>query len=353
MKVLYAAPARGIPVYGPSGASAHQRGVIAALAELGHQVTVLAGSVEDRRGRHGRLPEGVELRSAPEPGWPSWLKRYRERREAWHARRLAAAAGGPYDLIWERWSLFSDVGRRVRAATGARWILEVNAPLAQERARFEELFDPAWAETWERRVLPLPDLVVTVSTWLVRWLVEERGVPSSRVLLLPNGTAGGHGDRARGRAALGVDDAFVLGFLGSMKPWHGADRLERIVAQVPGAVGVAVGGGPVQPEGVRCLGGVDDPADLVAAMDIGLAPYPDDAPPWFCPLKIADYRAEGTPVVASAVGDLPALVGAGGTTVAASDDAAFAAACQRWRGRRAAPSVRSWGQVVEEALAAC
>ena len=152
MRVLYAASARGVPVFGPSGASAHQRGVIAALAELGHEVTVLAASVEDARGRHGRLPE-LPILTAAEPGWPSWLERYRERREAWHARRLAARVEGPVDLVWERWSLFSDVGARVRSETGARWILEVNAPLAEERARFEELFDPPWAEAAYRTLI--------------------------------------------------------------------------------------------------------------------------------------------------------------------------------------------------------
>jgi len=329
--------------------------VIAALAAAGHGVTVVAAAERDSRGRHGRLPAEVSVLTAPEPGWPSWLTRYRERREAWHARRLAAAVvGQDFELIWERWSLFSDLGARVRQATGARWILEVNAPLAAERQRFEEVFDPAYAEAWERRVLPLPDLVVTVSTWLVRWLVEDRGVPADRVLLLPNGTSGGLGDRAAGRARMGVDEgAFVVGFLGSMKPWHGADRLGSIVGRIPGAVGVAVGRGPVVPAGVRCLGAVDAPADLVAAMDVGLAPYPADAPAWFCPLKVADYRAEGTPVVGSAIGDLPALIGPGGSTVSAGDDEAFAAACARWRGRRAVPSVRSWSLVVEEALAAC
>ncbi|MBM4393322.1 MAG: glycosyltransferase, partial [Deltaproteobacteria bacterium] len=89
-------------------------------------------------------------------------------------------------------------------------------------------------------------------------------------------------------------------------------------------------------------------ADLVAAMDVGLAPYAADAPPWFCPLKILAYRAQGTPVVATDVGDCALVAGSGGSIVARVDDLADAAAS--WRGRRCTPQVRGWDTVVEEAL---
>jgi glycosyltransferase involved in cell wall biosynthesis len=93
-------------------------------------------------------------------------------------------------------------------------------------------------------------------------------------------------------------------------------------------------------------------ADAVAALDVGLAPYPPDAPPWFCPLKILDYRAQGTPVVASDLGDVRALVERGGSVVPAGDDDAFVEAVRSWIGRRVRPAVRSWEQVAGELLTA-
>jgi glycosyltransferase involved in cell wall biosynthesis len=90
--------------------------------------------------------------------------------------------------------------------------------------------------------------------------------------------------------------------------------------------------------------------DLVAAMDVGLAPYPAGAPPWFCPLKVLEYRAQGTPVVGSDVGDVRFLAGDGGTVVPAGDLDALAAAAGAWRGRRAVPWMRPWKAVAEEIL---
>lgn len=352
--VLLASAAPGIPALGPSGSSAHLRGLAWAIHRAGHPLRLVMPE-RDSRGAHGAVPVPVE--SAAVPGWPSWLGRWRERREAWFAARLAALAaqGPPPALIVERWSLFSDLGARVRARTGAPWVLEVNAPLALERARYETLRDPAWAARRQREVLQAADLVVAVSPWLVRWLEGEVGVPAARVALLPNGVEPHRGQREVTRAALGVQDRLVIGFLGSNKPWHGAERVAELVRRLPGSVGLLVGqGAPEPPPGVPVLrvGQVDEAraADLVAAMDLGLAPYGPDAPPWFCPLKVLAYRAQGTPVLASDVGELGALVGEGGALLPPGDLEAWVAAAGRWAGRRGPVWVRSWDGVWAELL---
>lgn len=353
------APALGVPPLGPSGASAHLRGLAWAAHEAGHTLRLVAARASDHRGVHGAMP--VPIETAPVPGWPSWLRRYRERREAWVARRLAEVArrGPTPDLIYERWSLFADVGARARRATGALWVLEVNAPLLLERERFEEVLDRAYAERWQRRVLLDADHLIAVSPWLARWLVDGIGVSAERVSMIPNGTASWAGDRLKARAALGLGSGDVLlGFLGSMKPWHGVGRLAGLLDRMPEARLLLVGANPpaalAEHPRVICAGQVPEAeaADLVAAMDVGLAPYPADAPPWFCPLKVLACRAQGTPVVASDVGELAGLVGEGGSLVPPGDDDALAAACAAWVGRRAPVHRRTWGRVLEEILEA-
>jgi glycosyltransferase involved in cell wall biosynthesis len=265
----------------------------------------------------------------------------------WTARRVAKAAVrlAP-SLVWERHTLFSDAGWKVHAATGAPWILEVNAPPVAERLRFESVRQRRWAEAWERDVLTAAPRVLAVSAWLADWL---RGLGCKDVRHVPNGVSAHRGDRDGTRRALGLDGRFVIGFLGSMKPWHGVERLPALLDGLPDAVGLVVGSGPVRVEHPRIVhaGQVSEArvADLVAAMDVGLAPYAPDAPPWFCPLKILAYRAQGTPVVAADVGDCRRLVGDAGTV---GED--LAEAVRAWRGRRTPPLVRGWDAVVAEGL---
>lgn len=343
--LLVAAP--GIPVRGPSGASAHVRGVASALRPDG----IVAARDVDRRGSHGEVD--VPVIAVGVPGWPSWLDRYREYTEVWTSRRVARAAMRlDPSLVWERHTLFSDAGWKVHAATGAPWILEVNAPPVAERLRYETVRLRRWAESWERDVLTAAPRVLAVSAWLADWL---RSIGCRDVRHVPNGVVPGVGDRVATRRALGLEGKFVLGFLGSMKPWHGVDRLPALLDALPDAWGLVVGEGPVRVTHPRILHAGQVPEarvpDLVAAMDVGLAPYGADAPPWFCPLKILAYRAQGTPVVATDTGDCGALVADAGTVVSPGDPvAALADAVRGWRGRRVAPFVRTWEDVVREGL---
>lgn len=343
--VLSAAP--GIPLLGPSGASAHVRGVAEAL----HATVVTPRSVDHRGvGGHTTAPAVVTGVS----GWPSWLPKYREQSEVHTARRcVQAGIELAPDLVYERHSLFSDAGWKVSAATNARWILEVNAPLLEERSRSGELRDRRFAQRWERDVLLAAPEIVAVSAWLANWLSD---LGCKHVRHVPNGVQDRVGNRDATRHSLGLANTFVLGFVGSMKPWHGIERLPALLDAIPDAVLLLVGDGPHKPDHPRILaqGHVDDAraADLVAAMDVGLAPYRGDAPPWFCPLKLLEYRAQGTPIVATDVGDCRLLTGDAGTILPRdANDAALAEACRAWRDPRRPPcSVRSWQTVVSEAL---
>lgn len=365
MRIAYLVAAPGIPVQGPSGASAHVRGLVRGLRER-HEVRLVAARRVDHRGEYGQRLGGVVETGVP--GWPSWLKGWRDLREVRTARRLAwtvikdARVNPAPELVIERHSLFSDAAWRVGDTLGLPWILEVNAPASREREQFEQLRRPELARRWEGDVLRAAPVIVTVSTWLRDWLVREHGC--RRVQVVANGTAAQPGDRARGRARLGLgSDEPAIGFLGSMKPWHGVGRLAR-VARALGTRLVLLGErrdpatflveGERLPEDTIWPGHLAGPElwDAVAALDVGLAPYPETAPPWFCPLKILDYRAQGVPVVASEVGECAGLVGEAGSVVPPEDDEALVEAVRSWLGRRTAPWRRTWSEVGEEMIAA-
>lgn len=354
MKVAYLVGAAGVPVRGPSGASAHVRGFVRGLLQAGHDATAWAPRLSDARGEHG---DPVPAVATGVPGWPSWLDRARDLQEIWTSRKLSRAvieeafAAGLPDRIIERHALWSDAAWRVGARLDRPWILEVNAPLAMERARYEVLRQPAFAARWERDVLRAAPEIVAVSDWLVGWLRDEVGCANVRRVW--NGVSGHAGDRAAGRARLGSNPVEkVIGFVGSMKPWHGFQRLARVAAALDARLAL-IGPPPQDPPPGAILTGALGPAalaDVVAALDLGLAPYPDDAPPWFCPLKILDYRAQGTPVIATDRGESRALTGEGGAVVPPGDDDALIEAGRQWMGRRCEPWVRSWRQVADEVI---
>ncbi len=346
-RIAYLVPAPGIPVRGPSGASAHVRALAHAWSEE-HDVRVYASKISDARGVFG---EPVPTIAAGVPGWPSWLDNYRDLTEVAAARRVAnqvigsARNGWTPDVVIERHTLFSDASWRISDSLDVPWALEVNAPPLLERSRFETIRRPGFAESWEKQVLQQAPVVIAVSQWLHQWLETEIGCRN--VHWIPNGVSPLRGNRDKGRARIGLDpDDRVVGFVGSMKPWHGTEYLLRI-AEGAEAKLVLIGPSSSDIPGAICTGhlGPQDLADAVAALDVGLAPFPPDAPPWFCPMKVLDYRAQGTPVVGTDVGETELLVNEGGTIVPPGDIQSMIDATRYWIGRRTTPRLRSWQRV--------
>jgi glycosyltransferase involved in cell wall biosynthesis len=355
-RVLVLSADRGIPLLGPSGSSAHLRGVVVALGAAGHAVHVATPRAVDKRGAAAALE--VQHTTAEPRRWGWVPRRWRDRGELWDARRLVTRAlrdFGEPDLIYERHALFCDAGARAAAQLGVPRVVELNAPLALERARYGDLRDRELAAAVERASLRAADRVVAVSGWLARWAIHDAGCDPARVRHVPNGVAARPpGDRDATRSRLGLS-GLVIGFLGTMKPWHGADRLLAMLDALPQATLLLAGDGPAPPPAhprAIALGRVApaDVPDVVAAMDVALAPYAADAPAWFCPLKLLDYRAQGVPIVAADVGDCRALVSDAGEVVPTDDVEAWVAAIERQAARRAAPWLRSWERVVDESL---
>ncbi len=357
-RVLVVSADPGIPLYGPSGSSAHLRGMIRSFAGAGHEVVVAVPRLADARGASGDDVVPARVVTHTPRRWGIVPRRWRERGEGWDADRLVARALAEVhpELIYERHALWCVAGAAAQRRLGVPRIVELNAPLARERAQLGGLRDVAGAEARERASLRAATRVNAVSAWLARWAVEEAGCDPSRVAHVPNGVTWlGPGQRDATRQRLGLT-GLVVGFVGSMKAWHGVDRIPAFLDHLPGATALVVGDGPIRlPEHprLRAVGRVPprEVGDYVAAMDVALAPYRSDAPPWFCPLKLLEYRAQGVPIVAADVGDCAALAGPEGVALTTDDPAAWAAEITAAAARPRRPFVRSWDDVLAEALA--
>ena len=366
MRIAYVTVDPGIPVFGTKGASVHIQEVVRELIRRGHDVTVHT----TRAGRD--IPddlaglEVIETRiEADDPG-------ARERAQQEVSARIAARiiAGGA-DLVYERYSLFSTALAEVAEATGAAGILEVNAPLIEEQRTHRVLVDEEAAAKALARQVAAATATVAVSDPVRDWVRERTG--SESVHTVPNGVS-------ITRIVPRPEDIGdpVVTFVGTLKPWHGvADLLAAAaLAKRPWKLRI-IGDGPERAaleEQAAGLGievdfrGAVAPADMpgqLAGSAIGVAPYPDlggEQQQYFSPLKVYEYLAAGLPVVASAVGQLPQILGELGTLVSPSDPAALAAAIDTlaadpvlrgklgWRGRMQAEEKHSWAGAVDRIL---
>jgi glycosyltransferase involved in cell wall biosynthesis len=288
------------------------------------------------------VPEGVSLVELPGgtggTGGPDDGSGAGAAKEAALTRLLAEERA---DAVIERYSLASGPARRASARCGIPLVLEVNAPLVLEASRHRGLTD---VETWlgrERAIFSSADAVGVVSTALVGYVERQVGGPTP-CRWVPNGV-----DAARfatAPATLGLSrDRVVVGFTGSMKIWHGVADLVDAVASLGSSAPVHLvlaGSGPESSEVERRirrhglqsrtlvvgqLAHADVPP-LLAALDIGAAPYSPTADFYFSPMKVLEYMAAGLPVVCPAIGDLPATVGAAGLLYRAGDVGALAEA---------------------------
>ncbi|MTE23703.1 glycosyltransferase family 4 protein [Microbacterium sp. ZXX196] len=384
MRIAYICQDPGIPIFGRKGASVHVQAVLAVLAGHGHEIDVFC-----RR-------TGGDTPAALAPAVAAGALRLRVSgpiRDADPARRedrllaadaeiagevLAAHGWRPYDAIYERYSLFSTAGVAVGRAAGVPVIVEANAPLPLEQAAHRVLVRRADADRVAATTLGGATAVVCVSRPVADWAAGY--APGDRIVVEPNGV-----DPARfdGVAHATPSAHFTVGFVGTLKPWHGtATLLDALVdvrrAGLP-ARALIIGDGPGRADlvahaaargltgAVQFAGAVapEDVAGLLATCHVGVAPYPPGHA-YFSPLKVVEYLAAGLPVVASRTGQIPDLVADGetGILVEPGDPRALAAAllalAARPRraarmgreGRRRALADRTWAAVVDRSFRA-
>ncbi len=190
------------------------------------------------------------------------------------------------------------------------------------------------------RAMPYFAEVVCVAQGISDWRREHLGTHDA---VIENGVAiPAHSASARAdaRAALGVDaDAFVVGCLARLSPEKDHRTLVEAFAQIAGELPrghlVLIGDGPLRADlerqiadaglgdRVSVLGRRLDADAVVPAFDVGALASVREG----LPLALLEIMATATPVVATSVGGIPALLAAGGgRVVRPGDPAALASA---------------------------
>jgi glycosyltransferase involved in cell wall biosynthesis len=187
-------------------------------------------------------------------------------------------------------------------------------------------------ETLQRRAFRRFDAVVAVSEPLARAVVGW-GTPEAHVHLIPNGyeAAGPLLSRADARAALGLPrEGFVIGWVGRLSREKGLDvLLSSLSLMRDRPITVAVMGAGREQESlealarasgiapaVRWLGLVPDAGRFFRAFDIFVLSSRTEG----TPIALFEAMDAGIPVIATAVGGVPAVVSEREALLIASED---------------------------------
>lgn len=233
-------------------------------------------------------------------------------------------------IVYERYNLFYMAGVWAKRRLGLPLILEVNAPLAEERAAHDNLALQAFARRCETAVWRAADKVLPVSEVLAERVVAA-GVREEKIEVVHNGVDAAFlnaADPAPVRARYGLEGKLVLGFSGFVRDWHGLDRAVRFLAR-PGREDVHLliaGDGPARPAlvGLASQLGVSPrvifagvvqreamPAHA-AAFDIALQPA---AVAYASPLKLFEYMAQGRAIIAPDQANIREVLTDGGDAI--------------------------------------
>lgn len=321
MRGAYVCSDRGVPVFGSKGCSLHVQEVTRAFTQCGIDISLFASAIGDscppdlatldvHKVKHAKLKDR-QLREQSDI-----RDNNKTIRELEHS--------GPFDFVYERYSLWSHAGMSFAHESGIPAILEVNAPLIEEQKQYRGLIDEVAAEQVTRQCFQSASVILAVSDEVGRY-VQSYKEAEGKVHVLPNGV----NTERFSSVHSGIhpsDHDFTIGFVGTLKPWHGVEGLLESFCHLhrdfPKARLLIVGDGPQREVIQDYINGhqLEQVVDLVGAvptdqvakyyelMDVGVAPYPESEHFYFSPLKVYEYMAAGLPVIASDIGQIKEVV---------------------------------------------
>jgi glycosyltransferase involved in cell wall biosynthesis len=311
------------------GPGVHIQSSVAALESLGHTVRVVGPTLDATRAPVS--PHRRRSRAREAAAGYAYVPRALLRTPGRARTSLAALAGFAPDVVLARYEAFEGAPLLVARALRVPLVWEVNGTASEIPQWNPRLVLYPGTGALERWALAAADGLFAVSEELRRELVGQ-GLDAERITVIPNGA---DPDRFRPRAegdAAAIPlpaDAVVVGFLGSFSAWHDVATITAIVppllAAHPRVHVVLAGADPAAlPETFRRwlpeAGGrvhlpglipIADAPRWMARFDVALSLYPKLEPFYFSPVKLFEYMACGSAVVATAIGQQETVITSG------------------------------------------
>jgi glycosyltransferase involved in cell wall biosynthesis len=234
-------------------------------------------------------------------------------------------------FIWQHHDLFQTRGLKLASRLGLPSVLFVDAPYVWESHKWGvprigwEWFSKKWGDS---RPITKADLVLVVSEEVKRAVVDL-GVDASRVLITPCTVSPARFDRVKGievRKSLGLNDNFIVGWVGSFRKFHSLDLLidafRDASTSSPKSRLVLVGDGPERVrlqekiarfslnDRVTFMGNIphSEIHNYISSFDVAVLPSQSAEGFHYSPLKLREFFAAGVPVIASSVGDVKKVI---------------------------------------------
>lgn len=331
MKIIYFSPHPNIHLNTPSGPGVHIREMIRAMEELGHSVVPLIMGGQDQ--------DSTVSMESPASVHPSkktvktQLKKFIPRKFWQSAKDLRLLEFDRYaqrtleeliekekpDVIYERAFYMMTGGVRAASKHKVRHILEMNAPYPEERRSMEGAgFLDAFGRMREKEQIEKTQRLVVVSSALKQYVEKCVKGASAKTIVTPNAIQAGFATPSSAavsakREALKLDGKLTIGFIGSIFPYHGVDRLIEAFSTLSvthnNLALLIVGDGEILPDLKRKAAESAHPESIVftgkiphaeaplyiSTMDICVMPHSN----WYgSPVKIFEYGALEKPIVA-------------------------------------------------------
>ena len=323
MRILYYSPHPHLHIEDQTGYGTHMREIIGAFKELGHEVKFLIAGEQTMRPQASvtspKQPSRLKpiLKAIiPNIIWESVKDLALIRLDLASGEQLTElAANYQPDVIYQRSHYGMVSGVQVAREFGIHHVLEVNSPNVDERIRLSgQSLLAQHTRKKDAWTFSNSDHVVVVSTFLAKNLKIDQIAKNWSVT--PNAIRKGQELESTldvSRKSLNIEtSAFLLGFVGSIFPWHGLELIIEAVHQLQSegknAQALIVGDGEIREkleEAAQTLGlsniihftGTVPHKDIIAFTRLCDALVMPKSNSYGSPVKIFEYGLVGKPCI--------------------------------------------------------
>lgn len=322
MKILFYSPHPTLYLEAPTGYGSHMRGMIRGFQEEGHTVEVLVmgkAPIQNSSNRQSSRLKSLAKKFTPKIFWRTFKEFQQIRFDKYAAKELQNAIEFHQpDMVYERSAWMSNGSVNVISNLNIKHVVEINAPFEEEVKELEKAssFISFIGKNKLKNLLQSANIIASITSSLQKHIVNNYRVNPQNCFVVPNAIDKSEIQITDSRVEeirkrFDFTNKKVVGFVGSIFPYHGVDRLIHAVSKLNNSdvTLLIVGDGYLIPElkeqaralglnsRVHFTGSVpkEDVYNHIAAMDILTLPNTE----WYCsPVKLFEYGACGKPILA-------------------------------------------------------